>query len=270
MDIHSNNDLAEKHRWSEDHGKYLETASNEREQGSTDSGYETGQTSVDSSSFMPLQDPGFRIEPDELDPIIEDNQRSFDLTAPPKVENDPGNQFSLETRAEQLLSRDHLQAIFDEPTLLSKFTSFITIKRPQSTAHLIYYLETRKALRAIKYANGLVDAVRPNSPFILHPPQNTVNKSLEASMEEAFQVMVREDLPAYVTHIFIQVASSSIQKRITGTLAPHLQEVSEGLAEVFCLTDPSRPDNPIIFASEGSLKQIIRLSFSSYSQNNNY
>lgn len=36
-----------------------------------------------------------------------------------------------------------------------------------------------------------------------------------------------------------------------GTLAPHLREASEGLAEVFCLTDPSRPDNPIVFASEG-------------------
>lgn len=35
-----------------------------------------------------------------------------------------------------------------------------------------------------------------------------------------------------------------------GTLPPHLREQSEGLAEVFCLTDPSRSDNPIVFASE--------------------
>lgn len=27
--------------------------------------------------------------------------------------------------------------------------------------------------------------------------------------------------------------------------------MSEGLAETFCLTDPSRRDNPIIFASDG-------------------
>jgi len=33
-------------------------------------------------------------------------------------------------------------------------------------------------------------------------------------------------------------------------LAPHLREASEGLAEVFCLTDPSRADNPIVFVSE--------------------
>lgn len=42
-----------------------------------------------------------------------------------------------------------------------------------------------------------------------------------------------------------------VLKLYAGTLAPHLREASEGLAEVFCLTDPSRPDNPIVFASEG-------------------
>ncbi|RAL59489.1 hypothetical protein DID88_006603 [Monilinia fructigena] len=46
------------------------------------------------------------------------------------------------------------------------------------------------------------------------------------------------------------IAGISIQRRITGTLPAHLREASEGLAEVFCLTDPSRPDNPIVFASE--------------------
>lgn len=30
--------------------------------------------------------------------------------------------------------------------------------------------------------------------------------------------------------------------------------LSEGLAETFCLTDPSRRDNPIIFASEGTYR----------------
>lgn len=30
-----------------------------------------------------------------------------------------------------------------------------------------------------------------------------------------------------------------------------LYSLSEGLAETFCLTDPSKTDNPIVFASEG-------------------
>jgi len=38
----------------------------------------------------------------------------------------------------------------------------------------------------------------------------------------------------------------SIRHRIKGLPRP----ASEGLAEVFCLTDPSRPDNPIVFMTE--------------------
>ena len=64
-----------------------------------------------------------------------------------------------------------------------------------------------------------------------------------------------QDLPAYITQMYIRVVSLSIAHRITGTLSPNLRDASEGLAEVFCLTDPSRPDNPIVFASEGSYLQ---------------
>jgi hypothetical protein len=74
---------------------------------------------------------------------------------------------------------------------------------------------------------------------------------LEEKANHAFDVLVRDDLPAFITHVFTQVVSVNISKRITGNLPPMLREASEGLAEVFCLTDPSRTDNPIIFASEG-------------------
>ena len=70
---------------------------------------------------------------------------------------------------------------------------------------------------------------------------------------------MRDDLPAYITYMYIQIVSASISQRISGVLAPHLREASEGLAEVFCLTDPSRPDNPIVFASEGTVPCIVIL-----------
>jgi hypothetical protein len=79
----------------------------------------------------------------------------------------------------------------------------------------------------------------------------TVNEALEARANAAFDILVREELPAFITHQYIQIVSASITARITGSLSPHLREASEGLAEVFCLTDPSRKDNPIVFASEG-------------------
>lgn len=53
----------------------------------------------------------------------------------------------------------------------------------------------------------------------------------------------------FITHVWIKIVSLSIKQRVMGTMPAHLREASEGLAEVFCLTDPSRADNPIILAS---------------------
>jgi hypothetical protein len=118
---------------------------------------------------------------------------------------------------------------------------------------LIYYLDALKALRAINYSNAIAEALEPIDchEFTSLPTKATANSVLEQKANNAFEELVKEDLPAYVTHLYIQVVSISISRRVTGTLAPHLREASEGLAEVFCLTDPSRPDNPIVFASEG-------------------
>jgi hypothetical protein len=80
-----------------------------------------------------------------------------------------------------------------------------------------------------------------------------MNLVLEEKARDAFDALVKDDLPAFIIHTFTKVVSLSIQQRITGTLPPHLREASEGLAEVFCLTDPSRHDHPIVFTSKGML-----------------
>jgi hypothetical protein len=185
-----------------------------------------------------------------LDPLTEDDPGSFDLLGPGAADT---SSFSLEKRSVQLFSREHLQAIFSEPALLLKFTNFVSCHRQKSMPILLYYLDALKALRAISYANAISEGLEPidGIDFTQHPARPTVNSVLEDKANQAFDLMVREDLPAYITYTFVQVVSISIQRRITGTLAPHLREASEGLAEVFCLTDPSRPDNPIVFASEG-------------------
>ena len=183
-------------------------------------------------------------------PLSGDIAGSFDLVAPP----DAGHQsFSLETRSVQLFSREHLETIFLEPSLLLRFTAFLSTHRPQSVPILIYYLDALKALKAINYANAIAEALSPiaGHGFTSDPAAPTANSALEAKARQSFDIMVTQDLPAYVTQIYIQIVSLSISRRITGTLAPHLREASEGLAEVFCLTDPSREDNPIVFASEG-------------------
>jgi hypothetical protein len=221
--------------------------------------YESSAPSIATQALPPLQQ---RVldDDDRLSPLLEDDPRSFDLVAP--VENER-KQTSLEDQSEQLFSRQHLQAIFNDTPSLLRFTTFLTASRPKSVPILIYYLDALKALRAIQYANAVAEALEPieKLEFTENPARPTINTILEEKANQAFDVLVRDDLPAFITHVFTQVASVSIAKRVTGNLPPMLREASEGLAEVFCLTDPSRSDNPIIFASEGWLCHVNMMNY---------
>lgn len=214
--------------------------------------YESSAPSVATQGLAPLQQKGSLEDADRLSPLLEDDPKSFDLVSAP-AENDHRKHFSLETRSDQLFSKEHLEAIFKDTASLLRFTSFLSVARPKSVPVLIYYLDALKALRAVNYANAVAEALEPidGLEFTENPARPTMNTVLEEKANRAFGVLVREDLPAFITHIFVQVVSVSISKRVTGNLPPLLREASEGLAEVFCLTDPSRTDNPIIFASEG-------------------
>ena len=213
----------------------------------------TQETQATSFILSPLQTKGHAEESFELEPLDEDDPRSFDLVAPPTGDWD---NYSLETRSEQLFSREHLQIMFSDPPLLLKFTAFLSDKRPGSVPKLISYLDATKAIKAIAYANAIAEALEPMSghDFAGKTPNPTRNPSLDGYAAMAFDALVQEDLPAFITHLYVSVVSVSISKRIIGSLPPHLREASEGLAEVFCLTDPSRKDNPIVFASEGKLQ----------------
>ena len=219
---------------------------------STASSIETYETHATSLELPALQTKTALEQSDLMRPLSGELPGSFDLVAPA---DDGHQQFSLEARSEQLFSREHLQIIFSDPSLLLRFTAFLSTYRPQSVPILIYYLDALKAMRAIRYANAIAEALSPIAGygFTAKSAEPTVNMALEEKAQQAFDVLVREDLPAYITQTYIQVVSLSISRRVTGTLAPHLRDASEGLAEVFCLTDPSRPDNPIVFTSEGKL-----------------
>jgi hypothetical protein len=200
-----------------------------------------------------MQQRGQPDENDTLEPLLEDDPVSYDLVVPPAEERP--HTYSLEKRSEQLFSVAHLEVIFADPTLLSRFTTFLSRHRPQSMPILVYYLDAVKALKAISYSNAIADALEPleGYEFTASPVCATVNTVLEDKARQAFDVLVQEDLPAYITHIYTKVVSLSITRRVTGTLPAQHHDASEGLAEVFCLTDPSRPDNPIVFASEGKV-----------------
>lgn len=198
-----------------------------------------------------LQANGHLDDSDQLDPVLEDDPASYNLVAPPPAEE--REPFSLETQTTALFSKGHLQVIFGDPSFLFKFTSFLGQHRPQSVPILVHYLDSLKSLRAIHYANAICEGLDPveGLEFTQKPVKLTINTFLEERARKAFDVLVTEELPAFITHHYIQIVSASIIARVTGALSPQLREASDGLAEVFCLTDPSRQDNPIVFASEG-------------------
>ncbi|KAF1964723.1 hypothetical protein BU23DRAFT_491751 [Bimuria novae-zelandiae CBS 107.79] len=213
--------------------------------------YDTQASSIATQQLGPLQARGIPEDIDRLSPLLEDDPQSYELTAPSN-EATAGKSFNLETRSGQLFSKEHLEAIFRDTPSFLRFTSFLSTNRPKSVPILVYYLDALKAMRAIQYANAVAEALEPidGHEFTEHPPRATINAVLEDKAQQAFDMLVKEELPAFITHTFIQVVSVSVQKRVTGNLPLHLRESSEGLAEVFCVTDPSRSDNPIIFASE--------------------
>ncbi len=189
---------------------------------------------------------------DNLEPLEEEDLEpgSFDLVAPGRSSMD---RYSLEERSNFFFSTEHPAVIFADGRLLHRFTGFLCAHRQASIPLLIFYLDALKALRAIEYSNAVIEALEPlkDHDFSRTSTPGTVNEFLRKKADSAFQALAQEDLPAFVTHVWTQTVSASIKKRITGTLPAHLRDMSEGLAEVFCLTDPSQNDNPIVFASEG-------------------
>lgn len=219
--------------------------------------HEQIQHDEDSSNQLPpLQVMGQTDDNDSMEPFHNEDEYesgSYDLLAPAP---ESAQRFSLEAQSEILFSAEHLRMIFDDSNQLLRFTAFLNHNRPSSVPLLIYYLDSIKALRAIKYANAIVASLDrvPGFDGSNEIAPHTVNTALEQKANLAFEALVKDDLPAYITHAWTSTVSSAIARRISGTLPIHLRETSEGLAEVFCLTDPSRPDNPIVFASEGMIE----------------
>ncbi|MCJ1358057.1 MAG: hypothetical protein MMC33_008055 [Icmadophila ericetorum] len=177
--------------------------------------------------------------------------RPEDYDLPASME-DANHLDAIEAVSQVMFCTEHLRVIFAEPSSLLKFTSFLTVYRPNSIPTLIYYLDAMKALKAISYANSIAQSLESMPAQDLQPiAEKASSNELEANAEKAFKQLVDNDLPAYVTYLYIQVVKASIMKLGTGTaLETQLDNQPDGFAEVFCLTDPSRPDNPIIFASE--------------------
>jgi hypothetical protein len=183
----------------------------------------------------------------------------FDLQPPEQ----PANHVKLEDVMRRLFSEEHLHFVLGDHILFYRFSSFLNHYRPHLVPTLIRYLEMRKAVKAIEYANAVTRRIRWPS----HTDYCKFSRLQAASLDVRFEdyaarellLLCTEALPAFITDTVVGVVSQCVEQDITGRAIPSIRDLVGNLAEVFCLTDPSTHDNPIIFASEGNFPPIIIL-----------
>ena len=185
-----------------------------------------------------------------------DHGQSFDLAPPPPKETTK----RIDWLAERVFSDDHLRIIIRDQTQIKRFTTFLTRYKPHAVPVLNRYLETQKAIKAVEYANAIAETLSqlPSDHSSFIPCSAAIlDGRFEARSRRAFDSLLHDALPAWITHSLVQVVTEVMVKEITGNSLPLLRNLIGGLAEVFCLSDPSLPDNPIVYASEGTRTESV-------------
>ena len=160
---------------------------------------------------------------------------------------------TLERRSQLLFSRQHLELILAHAELSSRFTSFLRTYRPGSVPILVYLLDSVKALKALRYAEAIIKGLEtvPGYDFTTEANGATMSWVIEDKADRALEVLVKDDLPAFIAYVYVRTVDLALVSRVTQKQDPGSRNLADGLAEVFVLSDPAQPDNPIVFASEG-------------------
>lgn len=177
-----------------------------------------------------------------------DESAEYDLKPPPPSVSHN----NVEALAGRFFSNDHLNLILRDASLSSRFSKFVSQYRPHSVASLNSYAETQKAIVAIEYANAIAQRIQPQPGNAPHIAAATIDPRFEEHIQTSVEDLVDDALPAYITHRLVHLVTDTLVKEITGNSAPVMREMIPSLAEVYCVTDPSVPDNPIVYASDGS------------------
>jgi hypothetical protein len=157
-----------------------------------------------------------------------DDTDDFDLRPQPRKKKSS----SLDVLSEALFSEGHLDTILQEPQLFARFTAFLNRYRPQVVPILVRYLEIQKAVKAVEYANAVAQSLAPlpsegsskNDVTAAH-----IDPSFGEMRQNAFEQLVSEALPAYVTYNLIKVATEIMVNEITGRSTPIMKGLVSGM-----------------------------------------
>ena len=210
--------------------------------------------SVDSSSKTASPHPSNhevlvdQLKDMDIDPSPTD-EAQFDL----KPAQSSTSRVDAATISKKLFSVEHLQLIILDRTFCARFAAFLQKYRPEYAPILTRYQATQKAKAAIAYANALAQGL----PYLSREsvggeltPAALFHDTFQSRSSSAESILVEHALPAYLTYRLVCTVTESLVKEITGQNLPLMQDLIKDIAEVYCISDPSQPDNPIAFASE--------------------
>ena len=174
-------------------------------------------------------------------------EHAYDLSPPPPTNTDR----RAEVIAERLFSVDHLNVILKDNAHLQRFTTFLMRCRPHCVPTLVRYLDSQKALKAIQYANALADHITQQPSWPSKASAASLDPEFDKLSQRSLNDLLADALPAYITFNVVDVVTELLNKEIVGRNTPVMRELVHGLAEVYCLSDPTQEGNPIVFASDG-------------------
>jgi hypothetical protein len=127
-----------------------------------------------------------------------------------------------------LFSAGHLDTIIHDVNLFAHFKTFLHQYLPQLTPALVKYLETQKAINAVEYANAVAESVAelclPESE-VKSMPAAYANAPFNDMSKDAFDKLLSEALPAFITFGLIKITTEILINEITGKTT----SISEGL-----------------------------------------
>ena len=190
------------------------------------------------------------------------DEQDFDLRPTPSKPRPT----SMDTLCELLFSAGHLNILLHDPQLMTRFSTFLQRYKPELSAIVLQYLEYQKAIKAIEYANAVAQSIAPIAAIQdadgsrtptqensgePHSSAAELSKPFAETSQRAYDLLVHEALPSYITYTLVKLATECLIAEITSSAPTSLTaNLIGGLSEVFCLSDPNLPDNPLIYCSE--------------------
>lgn len=152
---------------------------------------------------------------------------------------------------ELLFSSQHLKLILAHQALGTKFRTFIAACRPGSVSVLDRYYRLTKALRSILYAESIIRGLETeDTPMADHIGNVAIPWVIREQADRQLSKLASDDLRAFIADLYIRSSHDALSDQILRKQSPESPALTAGLAEAFVVSDPARPDNPIIFTSD--------------------